>query len=236
MIVKNDLYDYENRYIYQDSDFFKFSLDSILLAEFVKLKNNNRIIDLCCGNMAIPLILSKYTNSSIVGFEIQERVYTLGKKSIEINNLSNQLHIINDDINNLGKYYSKEYFNIMVCNPPYFKYNETNYVNEKEELKLARHEIKLTLENIFMLAKNYLVNRGSWDLVHRVDRFDEIIYLGYKYQVYVKRVQFIVTKNGGKPYIVLVECIKNSKPGIKINCEKCVEGVKSYKNIFKEEV
>ena len=39
MIVKNDLYDYKNRYIYQDTEFFKFSIDSILLAEFVDRKD-----------------------------------------------------------------------------------------------------------------------------------------------------------------------------------------------------
>ncbi|MBE6148761.1 MAG: DUF890 domain-containing protein [Firmicutes bacterium] len=237
MLVKNDLYDYENRYIYQDSDFFKFSLDSILLAEFVKVSNNDvKILDMCAGNMAIPLILSKYTTSKIVGFEIQKKVYDLGKKSIELNNLSQQLSIINDDVKNMGNYFSKESFNIMLCNPPYFKYNESKVLNEKVELRLARHEITLTLENIFELAKSYLVNKGSLYLVHRVERFDEIVYFGYKYHIYVKNVQFITTKIPGKPYIVLVECIKNSKPGIKVNCEKCVEGVKSYQNFFREEI
>ena len=69
-IVKNDLFDYTNRYIYQDSDCFKFSLDSILLAEYIPVKDNQSIVDMCAGNMAIPLILSKYTASKITGFEI----------------------------------------------------------------------------------------------------------------------------------------------------------------------
>lgn len=237
MLVKNDLYDYENRYIYQDSDFFKFSLDSILLAEFVKLTSDKlKILDMCAGNMAIPLILSKYSSSKIVGFEIQKKVFELGKKSIELNQLTDQLSIINDDVKNLENYFSKEYFDILVCNPPYFKCTDDKVLNEKEELRIARHEIALNLDNIFELAKQYLVNKGSLYLVHRAERLDELIYLGYKYHIYVKKIQCITTKKGGKPYIVLVECIKNSKPGIKFNCEICVEGVKSYQNIFKEEL
>ena len=74
---------------------------------------------------------------------------------------------------------------------------------------------------IFELAKSFLKNKGSLFLVHRAERFDEIIYLAYKYKLNVKKAQFITTKKTGKPYIVLVECIKNSKPGIKINCEIC---------------
>ncbi|MBQ6840859.1 MAG: methyltransferase [Bacilli bacterium] len=237
MLVKNDLFDYKNRYIYQDSDFFKFSVDSILLAEYIKLsKKNLKILDMCAGNMAVPLILSTYTKDKIVGFEIQSSVYKLAKKSIETNNLNEQLQVINDDVNNLGNYFSKEYFDIMLCNPPYFKYNEDKVVNEKVELKYARHEIAIDLDQIFKLAKSFLVNKGSLYLVHRAERLDEIINLGYKYQINVKKVQLVTTKKGGNPYIVLVECIKNSKPGIKFNCEICIDGVKSYQNIFKEEV
>ena len=39
----NDLFDYPNRYIYQNHEGFKFSLDSILLAEFVKIRPNAKI-------------------------------------------------------------------------------------------------------------------------------------------------------------------------------------------------
>ena len=66
MIVKNDLYDYPHRYIYQDTDGFKFSIDSLLLAEFVKLpKKDGIILDMCTGNAPIPLVLSTKTKNKI---------------------------------------------------------------------------------------------------------------------------------------------------------------------------
>ena len=65
-IVKNDLYDYYGFSIYQDEDNFKFSLDSILLAEFVDIdKKSNNIVDLCTGNAPVPLILSTKTDNKI---------------------------------------------------------------------------------------------------------------------------------------------------------------------------
>lgn len=236
MLVKNDLYDYENRYIYQNSDFFKFSLDSILLAEFVKIDPKDRvIIDMCAGNMAIPLILSTYYNNHITGFEIQKSVFSLGNDSILLNNLDNQLNLINDDIKNVGAYYKKGMIDILICNPPFFKVNDIKVINAKPELSYARHEISIKLEDIFSIANMYLKNKGSLYMIHRADRLDEIINFGYKYQVNVKQIQFISTKNGDSPKMVLVKCIKNSKQGVKVTPVLCIEGVKSYKKIFREE-
>ena len=103
MIVLNDLLNYNGLKIYQDTDSFCFSLDSVLLANFVTLnKNAKKIIDLGCGNAAIPLFLSTRTDSLITGVEIQKSIYDLAQKSIKYNKLDKKIDIINDDINNLS--------------------------------------------------------------------------------------------------------------------------------------
>lgn len=235
MIVKNDLFDYQNRYIYQDSDFFKFSVDSILLSEFAnKYPLNGKILDICTGNAVIPLILSKYTSNTIYCFEIQESVAKLAELSIKENKLSNQIKLINDDIKNIGKYYQKNYFNIITCNPPYFEYNG-NMVNNSIEKMIARHEVTLNLEQIFEIASNYLENNGIMYIINRSERLDELINLGFKYKIGVKEIQLIKTKENGKPTLVIVKCIKNSKKHVKINDIKCIQNFCSYQNIFKEE-
>ena len=126
-IVKNDLYDYYGLSIYQDEDNFKFSLDSILLAEFVDNKSmDSKIVDLCTGNAPVPLILStKYINK-IYGVELQESIANLAIRSVEDNNLKNRIEIINDNIRNVSKYFEAESIDIVTCNPPYFKFFEDN--------------------------------------------------------------------------------------------------------------
>ena len=234
MIVKNDLFDYKDRYIIQDNEGFKFSLDSILLAEYIQnIKKNEIIVDLCAGNMAVGLILSKYFDNNITGFEIQKEVFDMAVKSIEINNL-NRLNVINDDVNNIGKYYPKKSIDIMVCNPPYFKLDKTSLLNKNNKLSIARHEIALNLENIFQIANSYLKDTGKLYMVHRANRLDEIIVIASKYNVNVKNIQLITTKEEMEPYIVLIKCVKNSKFGVKIAPEKCIQNLKTYQNIFKE--
>ncbi len=228
-IVKNDLFDYKNRYIYQDKDGFKFSLDSILLAEYPHVKDNLKILDMCSGNAAIPLIISAKTKSNIVAFEIQEEIAALAKKSVELNKLENQIEVINDDVNNIAKYFNKEYFDIIVCNPPYFKNNSS--IHNKEEIKaIARHEIKINLEQIFKISFDYLKNNGILYMSHRADRLDEIINIATKYNLNVKELILVQTKNSDIS-MILVKCIKNSKNGIKIkvlDVSKC----STYQHIF----
>ena len=183
-IVKNDLFDYKNRYIYQSKDGFRFSLDSILLGEFATLKTSDKIIlDMCTGNGVVPLIISLKTNSHIVGFEIQKDIALLAQKSVELNDLQEQISIINDDVNLINNYFSREYFDVITCNPPYFKYTETNYVNHNDYLLLARHEIAINLEQVMNIASQYLKNKGIFYLVQRSSRLDEIIVLADKYNM-----------------------------------------------------
>lgn len=236
-IVLNDLYDYPNLKIYQIRGNFKFSLDSILLAEYVKInKNTKNILDLCSGNAPIPMILTTKTNALIDAFEIQEHIYNLAKKSIDYNNLSNQITMYNSDIKEIDKHINLKKYDIITCNPPYFKVEDKNYLNDELKLAIARHEIKIDLETIFKIASSHLDDKGEFYLVHRVSRLDEIIIYANKYNLNVKNVELIKTKENNKPYIVLVRCIKNSKFGLKVNSERNIENQITYQNMFQEDL
>ena len=98
MIVRNRLLNYDDCYIFQDTEYFKFSLDSVLLANFVTInKRDKKILDLATGNAPIPMLLTYRTNAKIYGVEIQRVIYNLGIISVKENNMHNQITLINDD-------------------------------------------------------------------------------------------------------------------------------------------
>mgnify|MGYP003311854722 CR=1 FL=1 len=73
MKVRNRLLNFSDKIIYQNDDYFAFSLDSVLLANFVTIKlSDKKIVDFCCGNAPIPLFLTLKTNANITGIEIQK--------------------------------------------------------------------------------------------------------------------------------------------------------------------
>lgn len=217
MEVLHDLVGYKNLKIYQNTDWFLFSLDSVLLANFVTInKNVKTIIDLGCGNAPIPLILSTKTNAHIIGVEIQKDSYNLAKKSVVYNKLGNQIELINIDMKELKKIYNSDSIDVITCNPPYFKYSSTSNINEDEHKVIARHEKMITLDDILLLARYLLKNNGCIAMVHRTDRLIEIINTFQKYGLEIKKMRFVYPKEGSESNMVLIEGRKNGKVGLKL--------------------
>lgn len=217
MKVLNDLLGYNNLKIYQDTEWFSFSLDSVLLPNFVSInKNVTKILDLGTGNAPIPMILSTIVGDKvkIYGIEIQKDLYDLAKESVEYNNLSSRIELINDDMKNLDKYFEANSFDVILSNPPYFKLEELSKKNDNTHKTIARHELKITLEDIISIAKKYLNNNGVFAMVHRTDRLIEIIELMRKNNIEPKRIRLIYPKENTNSNMVLIEGRKNGNSGL----------------------
>lgn len=215
--TKNYLLGYKDLYIYQDSEKFNFSLDSVLLANFVTLnKKCKTILDIGCGNAPIPLILSTKTNAKIIGVEIQNESFELAIDSVKINNLSNQIEIINKDINEIYKECESDIYDTITCNPPYFKINENSNTNDSLSKTIARHEVSLNLDDVFRISKKLLKNKGNIAIVHRPERLIEIINAMKKNNIEPKKVQFVYPNINKCANILLIEGVKNGNSGIEI--------------------
>ena len=215
--VINDLVYFKNIKIVQNKNYFNFSLDSVLLPSFVNInKSTKKIIDFCTGNLPIPLILSTKTDAEIYAVEIQKEIYDLAKETLVINNLENRIKLINDDVNNIVNMFETDTFDIITCNPPYFKKNEDSLVNENIVKSIARHEIKINLEDIIKTSRKLLKNGGSLYIVHRTDRLIEIIDLMKKNNIEPKRIRFVYPKENKESNLVLIEGCKNGNTGLKI--------------------
>lgn len=210
----NYLLGYENLKICQNDTMFKFSLDSVLLPNFVTLSSKKvKILDIGCGNAVIPLVLTTRTANKIDAVEIQKDVYELGKKSIEINNLKNQISIYNEDIKNYSDKLESDQYDTITCNPPFFKSMKENVSNYKT---IARHEKSLDLDSLMKISKKLLKNNGNIAIVHRTERLIDIIFSMKKNNIEPKKIQFVYPKKGKESNILLIEGTKNGNPGIKM--------------------
>lgn len=203
--------------IYQNDEWFKFSLDSVLLPNFVRIKKNTKkILDIGTGNAVIPILLSTKTAVPILGIEIQEDVYELGKLSIQENKLDKQISIVCEDIKEYTKRQESDCFDLITCNPPYFKMGEHANINDDIHKQYARHEILLDLDTLMMSARKLLKNGGTLSIVHRPERFMEILMCAKEKNLEPKRVRFVYPKKGKEANIVLIEFVKNGSIGLKI--------------------
>lgn len=217
MVVLNDILGYSNRKIYQNTDYFSFSLDSVMLSNFVTIRlRDKRILDLGTGNGVIPLILSLRTDKTIVGVEIQKSLSELAEKSVKYNNLESQISIINSDMKDYVTSDTIEQYDVITCNPPYFKVNDKNFFNEQKEKMIARHEVCILLEDVIYIASRLLKNNGNFAIVHRTERLLEIFDLFRKYHIEPKRIQFVHEMTNKPSTLVLLEGSKYGKSGLKV--------------------
>lgn len=217
MEVLNDILGYKNRKIFQDTDCFSFSLDSIMLANFATIRlKDKKIVDLGCGNGVIPLIMSLRCNKKIIGVELQSKLADMAKRSVDYNGLNDVIEIINTNMKDYVSDETFESFDLITCNPPYFKVNDKNYFNDNIEKVIARHEVEITLSELMVIVKKLLKNNGNFAIVHRTDRLMEILSEFRKNNIEPKRVRFVHEKSNKESTLVLIEGQKNGKVGLKV--------------------
>ena len=215
--IVNDLVGYEGLKIVQNKNYFNFSLESVVLPRFCEIKSGKiKIMDLCTGNAPIPLVLSTRTNQEIIGVEVQKEIYDLAVDSVKINNLDNQIKILNMDIKDIFNKFETDSFDLVTCNPPYFKVSEYSNLNDNKVKSIARHEILVTLDEIVSISRKILKNGGSLVIVHRADRFAELLLTLKKNNFEAKRVRFLQPKIGKNANLVLVDAKKNGNVGLKV--------------------
>ncbi|HWJ79277.1 MAG TPA: tRNA1(Val) (adenine(37)-N6)-methyltransferase [Niallia sp.] len=204
--------------IIQSPSVFSFSLDAVLLADFVSIPlKKGRIIDLCSGNGVIPLFLSLRSKGEIIGVEIQERLYDMAMRSIMYNQLEDKVKMLHEDIKNAPERLGYEKYDAVTCNPPYFKKTASiEEINVNEHLAIARHEILCTLEDTVKISSQLVKQGGKVAFVHRPGRLLDIITLMRANRLEPKRIRFVYPKEGKEANILLIEAIKDGKPDIKI--------------------
>jgi tRNA1(Val) A37 N6-methylase TrmN6 len=203
----------ENLRIIQSPSVFSFSLDAVLLSKFVQVPiQKGNLIDLCAGNGVIPLLVSTRTKGKIIGVEIQERLFDMAKRSVQYNQLTEQITMVHGDINEIPKSIGYSKFDVVTCNPPYFSTPSQEEINKNEHYAIARHEILCTLEDVVRVSSQLLREGGKAAFVHRPGRLMDILSLMRKYRLEPKRLQFVYPKKEKEANAIL----KDGSPDLKL--------------------
>lgn len=205
--------------IIQSKSVFSFSLDAVLLGNFAQVPQGSKakIVDLCAGNGAVTLMVSQKTKSSVYGLELQSRLIDMAERSIELNDLSERVQMIQANIKDSYEYIRKDSVDVITCNPPYFKVNQMSKKNPNHHLALARHEVETNLKEVLEYSSGLLKTNGKAYFVHRPDRFLEILDAMRAVKLAPKRVRFVYPKKDREANMVLIEGIKQgSESGFKM--------------------
>lgn len=201
--------------IIQSPSCFAFSLDAVLLADFVRPNQRHKLktVDLCAGNGAIGLFLHNKLGGRFIEVELQERIADMARRSVELNRLNDRYQVLNMDIADIFTKVPKDSADVVLCNPPYFPVNARSKKNPNRYLAIARHEITTDLQTVVTQMSGLLKMNGHGYLVHRPDRLTEILAALREHRLEPKRIRFIHPKPGRDANMMLIEVIKDGKPG-----------------------
>ncbi|MFT8872670.1 MAG: tRNA1(Val) (adenine(37)-N6)-methyltransferase [Sporolactobacillus sp.] len=212
-----DFIPHANLKIVQSDRLFPFSIDSVLLARFVRVPvRAGSIADLCTGNGIIPFLLTRRSAAKIIGVDIQPEVCALAEEGVRINKLDEQIRIVCGDVRKIAETAGRHCFDAVTCNPPYFTMEAAPDVKVNRHLAIARHELMMTLRNAVEAAALLLKQGGHFALVHRPERLVELLSLMRAAGVEPKRLQFVHPRPERAANLVLVEGTKDGRPGLTV--------------------
>ena len=185
--------------IIQPKNGYRFAIDAVLLTHFLKTSRKDEVLEIGTGAAVIPVLLSRLKKfKRLVAVEIQKELADIARKNIEINGIQNVdiLHADIRDLQNLS-------FDLIFSNPPYRKAG-SGKLNPNPQKAVARHELKLRLEDIFECAMKFLKPEGRLSVILPTFREADFIQLADHYCFHLEERRYIHSFAGQPPTFFLV--------------------------------
>jgi tRNA1Val (adenine37-N6)-methyltransferase len=193
---------------------YRFSLDPILLANFIALKKQERMLDIGTGCGIIPIYMSKqYPDNSLIGVEIQKELFDLAVKNVSLNGCEN-VQVLRGDIRAVAKSFKRP-FHVVVSNPPYVK-RDSGRKSPQHSRRLARHESLLDLKSLFAISASLLYTKGRLYLIYPAKRLAELVSVAAAHGIEPRRLRLIHPRANEPANLFLIECMKGGGAELKV--------------------
>jgi tRNA1Val (adenine37-N6)-methyltransferase len=202
--------------IYQNKNGYRFSVDAVLLSSYADMRYARNIADLGTGSGIIGLLIArKYPKARVALVELQESLHGLALKNIAINHLEDRVSAVLSDIRHLKDCFEPMTHDLVVSNPP-FRKPTSGRLSDGQERAIARHELALKISDLAESASYLLKAKGRFFMIYHPERLLEAVDALRLFRLEPKRARFVHNDAGAESKIVLIEAVKEAKPGIKI--------------------
>lgn len=205
----------------QHREGYRFSIDAVLLAHFISVKKNEKILDIGTGSAIISLILL-YRYKDIIaecsGVEVQESLFDLATNNIKANHFEQQNKIFHCDVKELSKHCLPESYDKIICNPPFYP-QHCGRVSTNSEARIARHQTTADIGDFLAAAAHAVKNRGGVYFIYPTDLLTEFLARASLYKLEVKKLRFIYSypQSPKGAQLVLINCTKNGGKGLLVS-------------------
>ena len=186
---------------------FPLGGDTLALGEFATVRRNWRVCDLGTGSGALLLLLKRREESlSLTGVELDPLSASTAQSNLVENGLVGE--ILRADLRTAPLPAGQ--FDLVVSNPPYFS------LPSGPSAGAARSEEQCTLKELCACAARLVRNGGRFALCHRPERLTDLMCALRAYDLEPKRMKLLSHSPAHAPSSVLLECVKQGRPGLEI--------------------
>lgn len=199
--------------IIQKTRGYRFSVDSLLLADFPDLTDVKKAVDLGTGSGIIAILLAMRSEGiTVTGIELQSSLHDLAVRNIELADLSGRMEIVKADIRHLRDELEGESFDLVVSNPPYYQVGKGRTGPSKERT-IARHETAVAMKDIIDVSAFLLKAGGRVAVIYPAERRDGVLSAMRHSRIGPKRIREIHTND---VQLVMIEGEKGYNGELKV--------------------
>ena len=181
----------------------------MVLAHFVRLPKNARVLDLGsgCGTLGL-LLCSRDGGCSVTGIELDGAAHEAAMTNIQRNRLEGRMESLLGDFQAVPQRLPPGSFDVCLSNPPYFSGGPA------ARLTAARREDCCSPAALLKSVAWALKFGGDCYLVHRPERLGELIAVGAAVGLEAKRLGLVRHRPGDPVRLILLGFRKGGKPGL----------------------
>jgi len=180
---------------------YRFALDAPLLADFIRTKPGDEILELGAGNGIISLLLSLRPFRRITAVEIQPSLAGLARRNVRLNGFEDKVTVVRKDFR---KYAPRKKFDIVYSNPPYIP-RQTGFLSSSREKSIAKHEIKCDILDVMRKTAELLQADGKAYFVYPAKRRADLMDAAGKYRLHLCALRFVHARRREAPNLLLAE-------------------------------
>ncbi len=155
--------------IFHQSEGLKVNTDGCLLGALANHRSPNTCLDIGTGTGVIAMMLAqKFPESTVTAIELNHEAFQQAQLNIAASKFKTRINLIEQDIGE----FSSTPFDLIVCNPPYFK----NHLKGPDSNKnMALHSDSLSQEKLVNKVDELLKPEGLFWVVYPPKEMESLI-------------------------------------------------------------
>ena len=189
----------------QPEGVFPLGGDTLALGAFATVRPRWQVCDLGTGSGALLLLLGGRESSlRLTGLELDPIAARAAQENLTRNALDGQ--VLCCDLRSSPLPAGQ--FDLIISNPPYFPMGSGTSGGK------ARSEEECTLDEVCAAASRLLKNGGRFALCHRPERLADVVTCLRNHGMEPKRMQFVAHAPEAPPSTLLLEAVRQGRPGL----------------------